>query len=268
MYRYDENFVQTVMVVTIVLSAAFALLFLTVFHLFEGFALYRLSKNRGYQRAWLAFIPVVNSWVLGGIADHIGLCAGKKELLAGNLSGHMQFLVGVPFDLHDTAVLLDLGCAPDLAPKREHRVSVYLRPASGEPGLPGGIGAVADPDPAGISAAGSHGLLLEQHLPGLRRKQRNAVSDPVPDQRPAPGTGRACALLPVCGSEQALRIPLLGQPASVISASAPVLPPTEVTSPNIRNQPSLNLPPDFERGLIAYAGKAARTASSRSSRIL
>lgn len=91
MYRYDENFVQTVMVVTIVLSAAFALLFLTVFHLFEGFALYRLSKNRGYQRAWLAFIPVVNSWVLGGIADHIGLCAGKKELLRGICLGICSF---------------------------------------------------------------------------------------------------------------------------------------------------------------------------------
>ena len=238
MYRYDENFVQTVMVVTIVLSAAFALLFLTVFHLFEGFALYRLSKNRGYQRAWRAFIPVVNSWVLGGIADHIGLCAGKKSSWRGICLGICSFWSV----FHLISMILQFYWIWDVLPislQSGNTEYLYI-----------------------------YGLLQEQHLPGLRRKQRNAVSDPVPDQRPAPGTGRACALLPVCGSEQALRIPLLGQPASVISASAPVLPPTEVTSPNIRNQPSLNLHPDFERGLIAYAGKAARTASSRSSRIL
>lgn len=49
------------------------------FYIFEAIGLYTMSKRRGYQKAWLAFIPLVNSYVLGEIADNIGLCYGKKS---------------------------------------------------------------------------------------------------------------------------------------------------------------------------------------------
>lgn len=40
-------------------------------HIFQAFALYSISKKRGYDKAWLSFIPIVNAYVLGGIYDNI-----------------------------------------------------------------------------------------------------------------------------------------------------------------------------------------------------
>lgn len=58
----------------------------------KAIALYDLSRRRGYKNAWLSFIPVVNSYVLGGISDNISLFRGKKStikvwLLAANIAG-------------------------------------------------------------------------------------------------------------------------------------------------------------------------------------
>ncbi len=50
-----------------------------VFYIFNALGLYQISKRRGYKNAWLAFIPVVNSFVLGGIADNINACYMKKS---------------------------------------------------------------------------------------------------------------------------------------------------------------------------------------------
>lgn len=50
-----------------------------VFYIFNALGLYQISKKRGYKNAWLAFIPVVNSFVLGGIADNINACYQKKS---------------------------------------------------------------------------------------------------------------------------------------------------------------------------------------------
>lgn len=63
-----------------VMGFSFGLVFLLmlVFYVFEAIGLYTISKNRGYQKPWLAFIPVANAWVLGGIADNIGHCFGKS----------------------------------------------------------------------------------------------------------------------------------------------------------------------------------------------
>jgi len=57
------------------LTAAAACLTL---YLFEAAGTYRLSKNRGFDRPWLAFIPVAGAWVLGGIADSICACYGRR----------------------------------------------------------------------------------------------------------------------------------------------------------------------------------------------
>lgn len=88
---YDENLMEAVMIITMGVAITFAVLLLLVFYLFESFALYRMSKNRGYQRAWLSFIPVVNSWVMGGIADHILMCGGRRSCWRGICLGVCSF---------------------------------------------------------------------------------------------------------------------------------------------------------------------------------
>jgi len=60
-----------------VLCLTAAAVCLTVY-LFEAAGTYRLSRNRGLDKPWLAFIPVAGAWVLGGVADHIRHCRGKK----------------------------------------------------------------------------------------------------------------------------------------------------------------------------------------------
>jgi glucan phosphoethanolaminetransferase (alkaline phosphatase superfamily) len=50
-----------------------------VFYIFNALGLYGLSKNRGYKNAWISFIPLVNNYVLGGLADNINLYRGKKS---------------------------------------------------------------------------------------------------------------------------------------------------------------------------------------------
>lgn len=62
---------------------AFMLIFLGILflavYLFQAIGLYTMSKRRGYKNAWLAFIPFVNAYVLGGIADNINACMQKRS---------------------------------------------------------------------------------------------------------------------------------------------------------------------------------------------
>lgn len=76
---YEQQFVMDmvnlVIVITVVLSCVIAL----VFYIFQAIGLYHMSKNRGYRYPWLAFIPVAGDYVLGGIADNINVCYGRRS---------------------------------------------------------------------------------------------------------------------------------------------------------------------------------------------
>lgn len=53
-----------------------------VVHLFQSVGLYKLSKSRGYGKAWLSFIPIINTYVMGKIGDHINATTNKKTSYA------------------------------------------------------------------------------------------------------------------------------------------------------------------------------------------
>lgn len=57
----------------------FALLYAAVRYVFNSIGLYTIAKNRGMDNAFLAFIPVVNSYYLGKIADDINKTMNKKS---------------------------------------------------------------------------------------------------------------------------------------------------------------------------------------------
>lgn len=48
---------------------AFALIFGLVFYIFQSIGIYRIAKRRGIHHAWLAWVPIVNSWTIGCISD-------------------------------------------------------------------------------------------------------------------------------------------------------------------------------------------------------
>lgn len=76
-YVADE-FAKELMTGIFVSSIVFGAIIAIVFYVFRAIGVYKLSKNRGYKKPWLAFIPFVNSYVLGALADNINLCIQKR----------------------------------------------------------------------------------------------------------------------------------------------------------------------------------------------
>ncbi len=52
--------------------------FCLISYLFMAFGLYEISKNRGYNKPWLAFIPLANYYLLGAVADNINMSSNKR----------------------------------------------------------------------------------------------------------------------------------------------------------------------------------------------
>ncbi len=64
----------------------FSLVIGLVFYIFESLGLYAIAKRRGIKRAWLAWVPVGNVWLLGKISDQYQQYAhGKKTYRAAIL---------------------------------------------------------------------------------------------------------------------------------------------------------------------------------------
>lgn len=59
---------------------AFSAIIALVLYIFKAIAIYKLSKNRGYKKPWIAFIPIVNSYLLGAVADNINMCIQKRTI--------------------------------------------------------------------------------------------------------------------------------------------------------------------------------------------
>mgnify|MGYP000845734509 FL=1 len=89
------------------LAAVVSLIFLVLMvywiisYIFSSIAYYKISKRRGYQRPWLAWIPFARNYLYGAIADDINIKRGKKTyfgwiLLVLNLcsTGALAFLLG------------------------------------------------------------------------------------------------------------------------------------------------------------------------------
>ena len=85
-----------VMIVYLLLLA-----FSIVSYVLNAVGMYRIAKRRGIHHAWLAWIPVGNSWLLGSISDHYQYVAKKKitgrrkSLLAMNIILTVMSLVMV-----------------------------------------------------------------------------------------------------------------------------------------------------------------------------
>lgn len=61
-------------------------------------AAYTLCRNRGYSYAWMGAVPVLNGYALGGVADHIQSCYGKRThyrvwLLVGNILDFISLFI-------------------------------------------------------------------------------------------------------------------------------------------------------------------------------
>ena len=55
------------------------LAFGVVSYVLNAVGMYRIAKRRGIHHAWLAWIPVGNTWLLGSISDHYQYVAKQKK---------------------------------------------------------------------------------------------------------------------------------------------------------------------------------------------
>lgn len=77
LFHFGEGLamVAAVLAVTVLLAV---LAFAAATYVLRSIGLYTLAKNRSIENAWLAWIPVGSSWLLGQIADDINFRQGKK----------------------------------------------------------------------------------------------------------------------------------------------------------------------------------------------
>lgn len=62
-----------------ILTGVFIFMFaiMLVFHIFKAIGMQKVAKARGLKNGWLAWIPLINSYTLGEIADDINIKKGK-----------------------------------------------------------------------------------------------------------------------------------------------------------------------------------------------
>ena len=91
---HEYQFIQDALYLGIAVGLIIGLLIMAVFYIFEAIGLYQLSKRRGYRSPWIAFIPVVNNYVLGGVADNINVRYGRQSYWRSGLliAGILNFI--------------------------------------------------------------------------------------------------------------------------------------------------------------------------------
>ncbi len=80
-YYFDQQMESAVMYMIYAFLILWCVLSI-VFYIFEALAMYRIGKNRGMKYTALAFIPILNMYFLGRIADDISCTMNKKTSYA------------------------------------------------------------------------------------------------------------------------------------------------------------------------------------------
>lgn len=73
--------VMNIMMGVIAAAAGIGALFGLAIYILNAVAFYSIAKNRGYNRPWLAWIPVASDYLKGAVADDINYRNGKSTKL-------------------------------------------------------------------------------------------------------------------------------------------------------------------------------------------
>lgn len=71
-----------------------------VAYILQAWALYTIAERRGINKAWLAWVPVVNVWILGSISDQYQYVAKRK------IKNKRKILLGLQIAVTAIAVFL------------------------------------------------------------------------------------------------------------------------------------------------------------------
>ena len=78
-------------------------------YVFTALAIYTIAQRRGIKKAWLAWVPVVNVWILGSISDQYRYVVkdqvkSKRKVLLGLNLANAVFTVAVSVSLIVTGI--------------------------------------------------------------------------------------------------------------------------------------------------------------------
>lgn len=78
-------------------------------YVFTALAIYTIAQRRGIKKAWLAWVPVVNVWILGSISDQYRYVVkdqvkSKRKVLLGLNLANTVFTVAVSVSLIVTGI--------------------------------------------------------------------------------------------------------------------------------------------------------------------
>ncbi len=107
-YPYYGDLAELIVMFWVIFVAIFvvALAVILVYYILESIGLYHIAKCRGIENAFLAWIPIGRAYLLGSIADQIGMHEGKntRYSLILLIFGCITFFSGMFTSLFDLPV--------------------------------------------------------------------------------------------------------------------------------------------------------------------
>lgn len=94
--------VAAILLILVLLALGFAI----VSYVLSAVGMYRIARRRGIHHAWLAWVPVGNSWLLGSISDHYQYVVKHKTTKRRKVLLILNLLLSVISVVFSVAVLV------------------------------------------------------------------------------------------------------------------------------------------------------------------
>ena len=115
----DEEILATVMAILLGVLGV-VLLFSLVFWIISSLSLQAIARRRGIRKAWLAWVPVGNEWILGSIADQY------QHLIQAKITARRKLLLGLTFGSFVLGVVNSLsGVLTDMMAHTEQELMLW-----------------------------------------------------------------------------------------------------------------------------------------------
>ena len=115
----DEEVLARVMAILLGVLGV-VLVFSLIFWIISALSLQSIARRRGIRKAWLAWVPVGNEWILGSIADQY------QHLIQGKITARRKLLLGLTFGSFVMGVVNSLsGVLTDMMAHTEQELMLW-----------------------------------------------------------------------------------------------------------------------------------------------
>lgn len=79
-------------------------------YILQALALYSIAKRRNIKKPWMAWIPVVNVWILGAVSDQY------QYVVKGQVKNKRKVLLGLQIAMYASGLVMSIVLAVAIAP--------------------------------------------------------------------------------------------------------------------------------------------------------